>query len=147
MAPPLAGREHAPRRLLRPEEHRVEIGGDHALPFLSRKLDGAIGMRDAGIVDQHGHGAERLLGGIERGAHRLAVAHVGLDRDRTAARLLDPLLQRREPVGAPRHQGDRRAVLREHFGEAHAEPARCSGYQRHLAGKVEDLCRGHEISP
>ena len=80
-------------------------------------------------------------------AHRRAVAHIGLDRERTAARLLDPRFERREPIGPPRHQRDRSAVLRQNFGEAHAEPARCSGHQRHLAGKIEELRCLHKVPP
>ena len=57
---PLAGRQHAARGLLRPEEHRVEIGAEDAPPFLLGQLDGAGRVRDAGIVDQDGDGAERL---------------------------------------------------------------------------------------
>ena len=38
-----AGREHAPRRLLRAKEHRVEIGRQNAPPFLLGKIDGAAG--------------------------------------------------------------------------------------------------------
>ncbi len=61
--------EHAPRGLLRPEEHRVEIGADHVAPFVFGEVDGAGGMGDAGVVDQDGHGAERLLGLIEGAVH------------------------------------------------------------------------------
>ena len=51
----------------------------------SRQLDRAVGMRHAGIVDQDGDGAERLLGGVEGADHGVAVEHVGGDRDRAAA--------------------------------------------------------------
>src|SRR6516165_10192959 len=46
----LAGGQHPPCRLLRPEEHRVEIGADDTPPLRFRKLERAAGMRDAGIV-------------------------------------------------------------------------------------------------
>ena len=62
---PFAGREHAPRRLLRPEEDRIEIGGDDAPPLRFRQLDRTMGMRDSGIVDENGDAAECRLGCIE----------------------------------------------------------------------------------
>ena len=74
MAPLLVGREHAPRALLRPEEHRVEIGATArgAIPPRCTSM-ARVGMRDAGIVDQDGDGAERLLGLIEGARHGGAV--------------------------------------------------------------------------
>ena len=85
MAPPLACREHAPRRFLRAKKHGIEIGGKNAPPFVLGKIDGAAGTGHAGIVDEDGHRAESLFGGIERRPHRGTVAHVGLGRDGFAA--------------------------------------------------------------
>ena len=139
----LAGGEHAARRLLRPEEHGIEIGADHPPPFLLRQLDRAVGMRDAGIVDQDGDGAERLLGRIEGARHGVAVEHVGARSRRAAAGGCDARLDRREPIGAARHQRDRGTVLGQHLGEPHAEPARRAGDQRDPAGEIEKLGCAH----
>ena len=94
-------------------------------------------MRHAGIVDQDGDGAEGRLGLVERARHRVAVEHVGGDRDRTAARLLDARLHRRELLLAAGDQRDRRAFARQHLGEAHAKPARRAGDQRDAPLEVE----------
>ena len=138
-----AGGKHASGAFLRPIEHGVEIGRQHAPPFFLGQIDGAAGRHHAGIVDQDGHGAEALLGGIERGLHRGAIAHIGLDRDGAAAGFLDPRLHIGEAIGAARHQHDRGAVLGKTFGKAHAKPARRAGDQRDLAVEIEDLCCGH----
>src|SRR5262252_173484 len=143
----LAGGQHPPCRLLRPEEHRVEIGADDAPPLRFRKLQRASRMRDAGIVDQDGDGAERLLGFVECARHRGAIEDVGPDRYGTPARLFDARLHRREPIGATRHQHHRRTFARQHLGEAHAEPARRAGYERDPAFEIEELCRGHSSLP
>src|SRR5262249_2355162 len=143
----LAGGKHPPRRLLRPEEHRIEIGADDAPPLRFRKLQRAARMRDAGIVDQDGDGAERLLGFVECAHHRLAIEDVGPDRDGAAAHLFDARLHRREPIGATRHQRHRRAFACQHLGKAHAEPARRAGHERDPAFEIEELCRGHSSLP
>jgi hypothetical protein len=88
-----AGREHPARGFLRAIEHRVEIGREDAPPFLFRHVDGAAGVRHAGIVDQDGDSAEILLGGVEGRRHRRAVAHIGLDRKSAAAGFFDARLQ------------------------------------------------------
>ena len=106
-----------------------------------------VGMRDARIVDQDGDGAERLLRFVEGAHHRVAVEHVGLDRQRAAAGGLDARLHVGEPVGAARHQRDRGAVLGQHLGEAHAEPARRAGDQRDAAGEIEQIGCGAHRSP
>ena len=79
------GRQHAARGFLRPEENGVEIGAEHLAPFLGRHFDGAAAMRDAGIVDQDGDGAEGFFGGIVCARHGGAVGDVGLDGDGLAA--------------------------------------------------------------
>ena len=96
-------------------------------------------LRDAGIVDQDGDGAEGLLGGVEGARHGGAVGDVGLDGDGLAAFAFDLVLERLEPVGAPRHQRDRGAVVGERLGELHAQPAGRAGHQRHAALQVEHL--------
>ena len=133
----LVGREHAARRLLRPEEHRVEIGREHAAPFFLRRVDRAAGWRDAGIVDQDGDGAEGLLGARRR---RAAWPRGRAHRPRRRPHVRRP--PRSSPAGrravrAARHQRDRRAVRRQHLGEARAEPARCAGHERDFAGQIE----------
>ena len=105
----------------------------------SVQLDCTGRVRHAGVVDQDGDGAERLLGFIEGAHHGLAVEHVGADRHCAAAGRFDPRLDGREPVGAARHQRHRRAVLGQHLGEAHAEPARRAGDQRDTAGEIEQF--------
>ena len=79
-------------------------------------------MRDAGIVDQDGDGAECLLGRVEGARHGGAVEHVGLDRHRLAAVASILFLQILQPVGAPRHQRDRGAVLGQHARKARPSP-------------------------
>ena len=135
----LLGGQHAARGLLRPEEHRVEIGREHAAPFLRRHLGGAAAVRDAGIVDQDGDGAESLFGGVEGARHGGAVGDVGFDRDGLAACCLDLFFERLQPVGAPRHQRDRGAIVGQRLGELRAEPARGAGHQRHAAFQVEHV--------
>ena len=80
-------------------------------------------MGDSGIVHQDRDGAESLLGLVEGARHRGAVEHVGRDGDRAAAPRHDFVFERGEPLGAPRHQGDRGAVLGQHHGKAGAETA------------------------
>ena len=140
-------RQHAARGFLRPEEHGVEIGRQHAAPFLFGKVDRAARMRDARIVDEDGDRAESFFGGVERSHHRGAVKHIGLDRDGAAAGLFDARLDRRETIGAPRDQNHRCAVLGQTLGETHAKAARRAGHQRHLPGEIEDLCGCHGSSP
>ena len=142
----LAGGEHALRRFLRIVEHRVEVGADHAAPFLFADIGGAGRMRDPCVVDQDGDGAERLLDLVECARHRGTVEHVALDGDGLAAGLLDLPLQILEPVGAPRHQRDRCAVRRQHLGEARAEPARCAGDHGDAALEIEDFGGFHGLS-
>ena len=74
-------------------------------------------------------------------------------RSRTSAsiatagrRTFDPRFHGGKPIGPPRHQRDRRAVVRQNLGETHAEPARCAGHQRDLAGKAENVRCGHGTS-
>jgi hypothetical protein len=105
------------------KENGVEIGRQDAPPFLLGELHGAAGMRHARIIDEDGHRAERLLGGVERGGHCPAIAHIRLDGKRLAAGFFDPRVQSGQPVRPARHQHDRCAVLGQDFGETHAEPA------------------------
>ncbi len=91
------------------------------------ELDRAARMGDAGIVDEDGDGAERGFRRIERAPHRSAIEHVGFDRQRPAAGRRDLILERDDPVLAPRDQRDRRAVRRQHLGKAQPEPARGAG--------------------
>ena len=76
-----AGREHAPRALLRAEESRIEVDSEHPPPLRLRQLDGAVRVRDPGIVDQDRDGTERrldrVIGAVDRGARRFR----SLDRD------------------------------------------------------------------
>ena len=51
----------------------------------------------------------------------------------------DFVLERLEPVGPPRHQRDRGAVIGQRPGELHAEPAGRAGHQRHAAFQAEHL--------
>ena len=121
-------------------KHRVEIDAEHLAPFLRRYLDGAPRrLRDAGIVDQNGDGAEGLLGGVEGARHGGAVGDVGFDGDGLAAFAFDLGFERRKPVGPPRHQRDRCAVIGQRLGELDAEPAGGAGYQRHAAFQAEHL--------
>jgi hypothetical protein len=139
----LLRRQHAVRRFLRAEEHRVEIGGKHLAPFLRRHVDGTAGLGDAGIVDQDGDGAEGLLGGVEGARHGGAVGHIGLDRNGAAARRLDRRLQFGKPFRSPRHQCDRRAVIRQRPGEVTPESARRTGHHRHAAFQAEHISSFH----
>ena len=143
MAPPVPAASMRRAAFLRPEEHRVEIGADYAAPLLFGYFDRAVGVRDAGVVDQNGDGAERLLGLVEGARHGLAVEHIGLDRDGPAAGGFDARLDGGEPIGAARHQRDRGAILGQHFGETHAQPARRAGDQRDAAGEIEQVGRAH----
>ncbi len=126
----LAGRDQPARRLLRPEQHGVEIGAEDAAPFGLGKLDGAIGVHDAGVVDEDVDHAKLGLGAVEGARHRGAIEHVGRDRGGATARLLDARLDRSEPIAAARDQRDRGARIRQHLGKAHPEPARGAGDQR-----------------
>ncbi len=96
-------------------------------------------MRDAGIVDQDGDGAEGFLGGIVCARHGGAVGDVGLDGDGLAALVLDFIFQRFKPLDPPRHQRDRGAVVRQRAGELHAQPAGGAGDQRNAALQVEHV--------
>ena len=136
----LLGGEHAARGLLRIVEHCVEIDAEHFAPFFFRHLDGAAGrLRDTGIVDQDGDGAERLFGGIEGSDHGGAVGNVGFDGNGAAAGGLDRLLQVEQPVGPPRHQGDGGAVIGQRLGELRAQAAGGAGHQRHAAIEIKEV--------
>ncbi len=102
-------------------------------------------MRHAGIVDEDRHRAERLLGRIERVAHRRAITHIGLDRNGFAAHFFNLRRERFQAIGPPRHERHRRAVFGQAFGEAYAEPARRTGHQSDFAVKIEDLSRSHDV--
>src|SRR6516162_6296966 len=106
----------------------------------------ARGVRDAGIVDEDRHRAEGLLGGVEGAGRGMPVAYIGGYGDCLSTGFGDLRLQRGEPLGAPRHQHDRRAVVRQHLGEVRAKPAGRAGHQRDLAVKIEKLCGGHDLS-
>ena len=130
--------QHAAGGLLRPVEHGVEIGREHAAPFLRRDVGRAHGaLRDAGIVDQQGDGAEGLFGLVEGAHHGGAVGDVGFDGDRAAALPFDRGFQVLQPLDPPRHQRHRRAIVGERPRELSAEPAGRAGDQRDAAGEVE----------
>jgi len=129
--------------LLRPEEHRVEIGTDDAAPLLLGQLDGAAGMCDAGVVDKCSDRAEGLFCDIEGAHHRRAIAHVRADGDGAAAGLFDARLERGQTIRAARHQRDGGALRRQHLGKTHAETARGTGHQRYAAGEIEQLGCAH----
>ena len=139
MAPGLACRQHAPRAFLGPEEHRIEIGGEHAPPLRLRQVERAGRVTDAGIVDQDGDGAERRLGGVEGAPHRRVVEHVGRDRHGPAAGRLDLRLQGGETLLAAGDEGDRRAVRRQHLGKAQPQPARRAGNEADPAAQIEQF--------
>ena len=46
-------------------ERGGEVDGDDLVPFLDREILDRINMLNAGVVDQHIHRAERLLGVME----------------------------------------------------------------------------------
>ena len=104
-------------------------------------------MRDAGVVDQDGDGAERLLGRVEGAVHGGAVEHVGLDGDGLAAGLLDLLLGRLQLVGAARHQRDRCAVRGEHLGEAQRQARRTRRSPARRGPEIEQFGGFHAHRP
>ncbi len=80
-------------------------------------------MRDAGIVDQNGDGAECRFGLLECARHRRAIEHVRRDGDGAPACLLDARLHGVETIGAAGHERDGRAVGRQAPRQS-ARPAR-----------------------
>ena len=135
------------RRFLRPVEHGVEIDCEYAAPFLFARFDGAHRLlRDAGIVDQDGDGAEGFFGGVEGARHGGTVGDVGFDRDGFAAFAFDLVFQRFESIRPPRHQRHRSAVVGQRMSELRAEPAGGAGHQRHAAGEIEHR-GGFHVAP
>jgi hypothetical protein len=65
----------------------------------------------------------------DRRRRLLALADVGLDRQRGAAGVGDLGAQLLQPVGTPRHQGHRGAALGEGAGRRLADAARGPGHQ------------------
>jgi hypothetical protein len=110
------------------EEDRIEVCAKDTPPLRFRHIDGAIGVRNPGIVDQDGDGAELRLGGVEGALDRVAVEDVGLDGDNAAARRLDPGRNPGEPIPASRHQSDGSAIGRQKLGETRPEAARRAGH-------------------
>ena len=103
-------------------------------------------MRDAGIVDQDGDGAERLLGGVEGALHRRAIEHVGLDGDRPCRRpsiLVFSALRRSARRATSATAAPFAAST---SAKRSAEPARRAGDQRDAAVEIEHFGGFHAVT-
>ena len=59
------------------EEHTLDVDRLHAVPLgLGQFMGGLVGAGDAGVVDQHVHGAEMRGGRVDRRVHRGLVGDV-----------------------------------------------------------------------
>ena len=110
----------AARRTERIEElaKRIEDGGgralattedvdvDHPAPFLGRRVGDRPEQHHARVVDERVEPAQ--LGGraLDERARLVLLAHVGGGRERAAARLLDPLRELLDALGAARGERD-----------------------------------------
>src|SRR5262249_30759874 len=87
----------------------------------------------------------RGRGRVKGAGRRLGSGPAGRSREGTAPRLFDACLDRREAIGATRHQRDRRSLPRQQLGKAHAEPARGAGDERDAAFDVEQFRCSHRL--
>src|SRR5215470_5143744 len=96
-------------------------------------------MGDPGVVDQDSDGAECRLDSVKGAFHGLAIKHIRLDHNGTAARRLDPSSHLRQSIPTARHQPDGRTVRGQHLGKSSPEATRCARHQCHPASEVEQF--------
>ncbi len=133
----LAGRrlEQVGHRRVGGVEEAEQVDLDHLLPFVDRGVDHGAEQHHAGVVDQDVEPAQ--LGGDprHRGPGLLALADVGLDLQRPAARRLDLSRQGLQPVGPAGEDRHGRAVCGQRPRRRLPDPAGGPGHQRHRPTK------------
>ncbi|MHC2641133.1 hypothetical protein ACVJGB_004001 [Bradyrhizobium liaoningense] len=118
----LLARDHAAGDFGREEIGAFQIGTDHRVPVRLGLLGRELLDGDAGIVDQHGDGAERGFDGVDSPGDRGDVGDIERDRGRAAALAADLLLEALQLVGLPRGERNRRTMRRQHPCKLPAQP-------------------------
>ena len=133
----LPGLDQPPRDLAGQHPGPAQIGVEHRVDQFVCHLVSALGVGDAGVVDQNGDGPQRGLHGIHHLQDAGAIGHVEMQLHALAAIGANLLGQRLQTLDAAAGDGDPRAAGRQHPGKATTEPGRRAGDQGDLIGQVD----------
>ena len=114
----------------RTPQQALDVDGQHPLPFLHGGVDGRAEEHDAGVVDERVESSELVDRALHERLGLCPVPDVGLDRQRPATALGDPLGQLVEAILATGGDRDRGARLGEGDRSRLADTARGAGDQR-----------------
>jgi hypothetical protein len=118
-------RDHGGQRRRDPVQHALDVGVDHALPFLDVQSLQERAWHQTGVVDDDVDAAVLFHGALNEALDLRALRHVRLQNRAVA----EPELfgERFEPVDPPRAQNQLRAALRQQARRGLAEAAARSG--------------------